>query len=465
MFSQRAATQVGLILTFRMTDRWLDRWRGKLRQQSCLYAASLGLSLCTSVSAQVINPTGELSQDQSPWTLSGFGTGGGVHKSGGKDWGFVRNITQLGPDSRTSLSPDSRLGAQLNWNGGSQWEAALQAVFLSRPRGTPVEEAAQLAYVGYRPGVNTRIRVGRTSPDVFLFADSRNVGFAIPWARPPADFYAFFPLASIDGVDLEQQWTSNGATWRARATAGNVRTSATEINGDRLALQGRKTMAIGLTREDGGLLLKASYLHSQVHLNSPAEVGLLRDSVEQLGRLPIAGLANEINALKPNLWTGGSTTYLTLSTQYETGPWTFIAEGSRLRVPGSPLNAKRGYASVGWRHGAVTYYGVASRVKPDAPAATAPELASSLAPLVGPAAAQQAQLLAGYAAAAGDNYRYDQSTLSTGLRWDFMPNAAVKLQVDRFNVHSHGGAGWRSYDGTSGKGTLVSVLVDFVWGQ
>lgn len=402
---------------------------------------------------------------QSPWSVSGFGTLGAVHKSGGGDWGFVRNITQLGPNSRLSASPDSRLGAQVNWNGGPRWEAGLQGVVLSRPAGTPAAEAIQWAYVGYRPTTDTRIRVGRNSPDVFLFADSRNVGYALPWVRPPADFYAFFPLASIDGVDLEQQWSSSGATWRARATAGSVRTSATEINGSRLALRGHNTMALGLSREDGGLLVKASYLRSQVRLNSGPEVGQLRGALDTLGMLPVPGLAASLDPLNQNLWTGGGTRYLTLSTQYETGPWTFIAEGSQLRVPGSPLSARRAYASVGWRHGAVTYYGLASRVKPDDPAASAPELASSLAPVLGPAAAQQAQMLAGYAAAAGDNYRFDQTTLGAGLRWDFLPNAALKLQVDRFNVRQHGGAGWRFYDGSAGKGTLVSVLVDFVWGQ
>ena len=453
---------------------FLSRWRlGAAR--FAIGASALGLFAPAAVHAQAQsepqaqepspNPLPAPAPAPSPFSFSGFGTLGAVHQSGGQDWRFVRNITQLGPSSRLSASPDSRLGAQLNWDGGPQWEAGVQGVVLSRPRGTPAEELIQWGYVGYRPTSSTRIRVGRTNPDVFLFADSRNVGYALPWARPPADFYAFFPLASIDGVDLEQQWFSGGATWRARATAGNVRTSATEVNGERLALRGRDTMALGLSREDGGLLLKASILRSQVRLHSPVGVAQLRDGLDQLGSLPIPGLAQSLAPLDQNLWTGGATTYLSLATQYETGPWTFIAEGSRLRVPGSPLNARRGYVSVGWRRGAVTYYGLASRVKPDDAAASAPELASSLAPVIGPAAAQQAQMLAGYAAAAGDNYRFDQSTVSAGLRWDFLPNAALKLQVDRFNVRQHGGAGWRFYDGSAGKGTLVSVLVDFVWGQ
>lgn len=423
--------------------------------------------LCAPAVAQDVPAadTPSTADDASPWSFSGFGTLGAMQKSGGHDWGFVRNSTQLGASSRLSAAPDSRLGAQLNWNGGAQWEAGLQGVVLPKPGGAPAEELVQWAYVGYRPSPNTRIRVGRTSPDIFLFSDSRNVGFALPWARPPADFYGFAPLASIDGIDLEQRWFSGDATWRARASAGSVRNSVTDVNGARLDMRGRNTVAAGLSREDGGLLLKLSYLRSQVKVDIGAEAAQLRGALDQLGALPVPGLAANIGALNQNLWTGGSTSYLALATQYETGPWTLIAEGSQLRVPGSPLNARRGYVSLGWRHGPVTYYGMASRVKPDDAAASAPELASSLSPLIGPAAAQQAQMLAGYAVAAGDNYRFDQSTVSAGLRWDFAPSAALKLQVDRFEVRQHGGAGWRFYDGRAGRGTLVSVLVDFVWGQ
>jgi len=396
---------------------------------------------------------------ESPWSVSGFGTLGAVRKSGGADWGFVRNSTQRGASSRIDATADSRVGAQINWNGGPQ------GLLVPNQGSAPASEIVQWAYLGWRPLPNTRIRVGRTSPDIFLFADSRNVGYALPWARPPVDFYGFAPLASIDGIDLEQRWFAGAATWRARATAGQVRASVTDVEGSRLEMRGRDTLALGLSREEGGLLLKVSYLRSQVRVDIGSGADQLRQGLEQIGSLPVPGLAASIGGLGNNLWTGGSTSYLALAAQYETGPWTLIAEGSQLRVPNSPLNARRAYASVGWRHGAVTWYGLASRVRPDDAAATAPDLAGSLSPLVGPAAAQQAQALAGYAAAAGDNYRYDQSTLGVGMRWDFAPTAALKLQVDRFDVRHHGGAAWRFYDSSAAKGTLVSVLVDFVWGQ
>ncbi|RZI68334.1 MAG: hypothetical protein EOP13_25540 [Pseudomonas sp.] len=401
----------------------------------------------------------------SPWKVSGFGTLGMVSQSGGNGWGFTRNITQLGANASTSATQDSRLGLQLNWSSGTQWEGGIQGVAVRKPSGTPARDYIEWAYLGYRPWPNARLRIGRTSPDLFLFADSRNVGFALPWARPPVDFYGFVPLVSIDGADFEQHWFTNESTWRARVTAGSIDTSVTTLDGSRAKLQGRQVGVLGLSREQGGLLLKASYARSQQQITTGSDPALLRQGLSQLATLPVPGLANTLDRLAQNLWTAGPTSYLALATQYETGPWTLIAEASQLRVPGSPLNARRAYISAGYRQGNVTYYGLASQVKPRNDAVTEPDLASSLTPILGAQGAAQAQALAGYAAAAGDRYRFDQRTIGVGLRWDFAPNAALKLQVDRFNINRHGAAGWRDSDGRAAQGTLVSVLVDFVWGQ
>jgi hypothetical protein len=247
--------------------------------------------------------------------------------------------------------------------------------------------------------------------------------------------------------------------------AGLVHIGVTELDGARIPMRGRDTLAMGLSREDGGLLLKASYLRSRLRLATPEGAVQLRQGLDDLSALPVPGLAGTLDTLGQNLWSGGPASYLALAAQYETGPWTLIAEGSELRVPRSPLSARRGYVSVGYRHGSVTWYGLASRVKPRRDAFLEPDLATPLAPLLGPQAAQETQLLAGYAAAAGNNYRFDQATVGVGMRWDFAPNAALKLQVDRFDVRSNGGAGWRFSDSRPARGTLVSVLVDFVWGQ
>lgn len=402
---------------------------------------------------------------ESIWNLSGFGTLGVIDQKGGGGLRFLRNSTQLGASSKLSALSDSRLGLQLDWRSGSQWEGGIQGVLLNRPAGAPASESIEWAYLGYRLWPDMRMRIGRTSPDLFLFSDSRNVGFALPWARPPVDFYGNVPLAAIDGIDIDQRWFAGDSTWRARATAGSVASSVTDTDGARLKFKGKDVVALSLTREEGGLLMKATFLRSRLRVSTVAGAAQLEQGLDELSALPVPGLADSLGLLGSTLWDGGPATYFGLATIYETGPWTFVAEGSQVNVPRSPLSARRGYVSAGYRVGAVTYYGIASRVKPTKGAATEPALVDALTPFIGPEGARQAQTIAGYAAAAGNNFRFDQATVGVGLRWDFAQNAALKLQVDRFDVKRNGSAGWRYSDGRAAKGTLVSVLVDFAWGQ
>lgn len=402
----------------------------------------------------------------SPWSVSGFGTLGALRQWGGGDkWRFSRSSSQVGATSRLSVTQDTRLGGQVNWNGGPRWDATLQAVAMHTPSGTPWDESILYGNVGYRPWSDTRIRFGRSSSDLFLFSDSRNVGYSLLWARPPVDFYGFVPMASIDGIDLEQRWSFGETNWRLRMTAGAVKGSAVDAVGTRVPLRGTNALAVGLTREDQGLLLKLSYLRSRLSLDTGPQVAALRQSLDAVAALPVPGLASTIGSLEDNIWSGSTMSYVGVAAQYETGPWSVIAEGSQLWVSRSPLNARRGYFSVGWRHGPVTYYGLVSRVKPTRSIDDAPDIATSLTPLVGAAVAQGAQSLAGYAVEVGRHYRYDQSTVSAGLRWDFAANAAMKLQLDRFDVRSAGGAAWRFNDATASKGFLLSLGVDFVVGD
>lgn len=398
-------------------------------------------------------------------SLSGFGTAGVVHQTGAPHWGLIRSTAQKGAAADLSATPDSRLGAQIDWNHGSGWEAAAQGVLLHRAKGSFSGDVIEQAYVGYRPWANTRFRMGRVGPDLFLYSESRNVGYAFTWARPPTDFYAFAPVVAVDGLDVEQRWNVGSSSWRLRATTGTMRTNTTDGGRSYLPAKADDILAVGLSRESGGLLLKLSYMHSRVHLGETPEYTALRQSVDNLQQSPVPALQAAFTPLRDRLWAGGTTNYLALATQYDSGPWTFVAEGSRLSIPRSTLDSYRAYVSAAWRKDTVTYYALASRVKPRQGALTTPDVASSLAPVVGPAAAQQAQTLAGYATYAANQFRFDQSMVGVGLRWDFASNAALKFQVDRFHVRQNGGAGWRNHDGQAAKGTLVSVLVDFVWGQ
>jgi hypothetical protein len=404
--------------------------------------------------------------DESPWALSGFATAGVTSKAGGHDWGFARDQGQKGADGDVSALVDSRAGFQLNWNGGARWEGALQAVWRDRPFGTPTEKSLEWAYVTYRPTPDLSVRLGRTSPDLFLFADTRNVGFALPWARPPVEFYGFIPVNSFDGADVSRQWSWAGAQWRGRVAAGRFSTHLGALGTDEpLKLTGRDTVALTLSREADGLLVKASYLRTRTSVSTTPSLLQLQAGLDQLGALPVPGLGAEIDALRRGVWTHGTGRYLGLGIQYELGPWSLHAEGSQSRIDDSPASGLRGYVGIGYRLRSVTLYGLGSRTLPKHDVRTAPDLASLVTPMLGPALGQQAQMVAQGATDAANGGRYDQSSVAGGLRWDVATNTALKLQLDRIHVHANGSGAWRHGDARPARATVLTVLVDFAWGH
>jgi hypothetical protein len=404
-------------------------------------------------------------QQEGDWDISGFGTLGVVSQHGAEGWRLSRNLTQASADGPVSAHPDSRLGVQLNWRDGTQWEAALQVVAMPKPDRTPVRDSVEWAYLGYRPAPHTRLRIGRTNPDTFLYADSRNVGYALPWVRPPVDFYGFAPVAAIDGIDLEQQWTNSDTRWRARLTVGTFASMASLGDGGSFRVRAKDSLAASLLREDGGLLLKASALRTRLKLDMPDSFVQLKQALGGLQALPVPGLQDALIPIQGALWTEGQATYLALGAQYDRGPWSAVAEVSDLRIPSTLTGGRRAYGSLSYRVGTVSYYGLASRVSPHQAVPKVPDLANGLSPILGPVGAQQAQGLATVAAQVGARARFDQRTVGLGLRWDATPHMALKLQVDRFKVYPDGSAAWVYGNASGTQGNLVSMSMDFVWGQ
>ncbi len=240
--------------------------------------------------------------------------------------------------------------------------------------------------------------------------------------------------------------------------------SGSDPAGGRLPARVERLVAVGLAREEGGLVLKATYVRGRFEFDEPAPVQPLREALARVAALPLPGMTDAVTPLQQGLWRGGAIRYLGLGVQYETGAWTLLAEVSEIRSANAPMSGRRAYFSPAYRFGEFSIYGVASRTLPKRRALAAPELAAQLAPVLGAAGAMQAQQVLGQAAFVASMARSDQSTLGVGLRWDVLPNAAIKLQLERFRVHPNGGGAWRHADNLGARGLLFSAVLDFVWG-
>ena len=82
------------------------------------------------------------------------------------------------------------MGLQRNLNLGSTLSATTQVVARKRAAAAPLSQAIEWAFLAFQPEPAWLLRLGRTSPDVFLYSDVRNHGVAYPWVRPSQEFYA-----------------------------------------------------------------------------------------------------------------------------------------------------------------------------------------------------------------------------------------------------------------------------------
>ncbi len=402
--------------------------------------------------------------------FSGFGTLGVVSQSVPEGWGFMREGAQPAPTSQLSLTPDSRTGVQVDWRPHIEIEASLQAVLRKRPAGTPLSEAISWAYLSWRPTPNTRLRLGRTSPDIFLYANSRHVGYALPWVRPPSDLYGFLNSHALDGVEGSHQWLTDDTAWLVRGAAGRLQPSNSGANRpgiDPFLIRGRDVLVLTGQRESGPLLLKASYMQVQLHLSLDETLQPLTQALSGLAALPFPGWSDQVAPLQAAMWTRGQARYSALGLQYDSHPWLLHAEVSRLNASGgSMLPALRGYVSLGYRWNDWTFYGLVGRILAEKRPVFAPDSQALLGPFIGPEGAAQAQVALDAAAMAGNSYRHDQSSVALGMRWELASRVALKLQVDRTKVHAYGAGQWQSDGSPVATNNLVtSLALDFVWGQ
>ncbi len=382
--------------------------------------------------------------------ISGFGTLGIVHTEAPAGWGFLRSIEQPASTRTTRADVDTRLGIQLNYAANSQIELVGQLMATRRLPNAATGDAVEWAFAAYRPTADLAFRAGRLNLDQFVMSDYRNVGFAYIYARPPVEYYGAIP-SSLDGADVTRTWSLDDSRWRAKAFFGRSKTAGIPLN---------NAFGFALSRETDGLLVRAGWSRASLARNNSSLTPLL-DGLDQVRALPMPTVAAEADALHRYLDLAAEPlTYATLGLTYEREHWQYAAELTRFAFGQSKIKA--GYASIGRRIGAVTWFGMVSDSRDGASTVATPAWGTVLAPIIGPAAAQQTQVLGATAVyVASQSIR--QTTFSLGARWDFRPRVALKVQLDHVQVKANGGYLWSNATGDPGTANIGTVLLDFVF--
>ena len=378
--------------------------------------------------------------------LSGFGTAGYV--AGGNDeLYFVRDWSQAATNqTNTGFVADSRLGVQANYTINPDWAAVVQMV--SRYKAQPTwADAVEWAFLSYHPSTDSTIRVGRMGMDVFALSDYRNVGYAYTWVRPPTEFYGWIPIYSIDGADIATNINSFDSLIRPKFFVGSGKATIPTTGGD-FNFQANAAFGTSILMEHDVWRFRLSYVHMKVGSS-----------------FPFSALTNPLQEASP-VWTeatnyadqlniyGSSIKYSAAALNYDDGNWQLQSEFSHTVSESEFMpDGNRGYISLGRRFNDwLPFINFSKSTDPVHPNVVAPP-GFGLEPL-----------------ASETNYvlnlnRLRQYTWSLGVRWDFAPNMAWKLQADRSKISDPGAALWDVISPTwsGGSRTLLSSTFDFVF--
>jgi len=341
----------------------------------------------------------------SMFSYSGFGTVGALHSSS-KDGDYVSTRYQTsgaGASRNWDIGADTKLGAQINARFSDQWSASVQVIAMPRTNNTygPRIEWANLQYA-ITPDL--KVRVGRSALATFMVSDTRLVGYANTWARPPVEVYGSTPMTNIDGVDVSYKHRFGNVTNTLLVFAGKTKIDAVLANGGILSgIKVDRIQGLGNAVEFGAWTARVGYSQSDV-------------------TIPIT--PTFILAIPLKTYNIGAI--------YDPGTWFVQAELAKVKSPGFTRLVNTGYVHGGYRIGNFTPY--AMYAKSSSFDSTLPNPPN-------------------------------QSTTSAGLRWDGLKNIAFKLQFDQVNLKSGTtGAFVNVRPGLAGdKVKLVSVSADFVF--
>jgi hypothetical protein len=420
------------------TSEGQSRVRRGLRQGTCALVvhAFLGIGIQT-VQAQ------ELGGDR--FTFRGFGTLGVVTHDA-DDIEFRRHVGQgKGVESgELGFQTDSLAGLQLKASLLPQLDFTLQGVTRMGVDGDWSAHVTQ-AFLRYSPDESLVFRAGRFGYDVYLLAESRQVGYSYLAVRPSQDFYGLVTNDEVDGVDVSWNTRLGPGVFKARMFSGR--------SSDETALPDGSYWS---ARSDAlGASLDYSYRSFTARVAAIRVSYGANDDLKALGGFLVStGLPESVSIGEELLASSQESHGVQIGLAYDDGPlqaqvlYGHITSDS---IAGPSVRAFQ--AQVGYRLGDWTPYLSFARSR-DLHAIRGtglPEL-PELLPVIGAVYSLQ------------DDMRASQHSTSAGVRWDFSSNWAFKIQADFTSIQDSALNFDRRPPGSGDQDmTVLTAVVDFVF--
>ncbi len=383
------------------------------------------------------------------FSLSGFGTLGGAYNLDGEA-NFIRDgIQPDGADGRGFTgSVDSRLGLQANWKPHEDFEGVIQLVSKYRYDGS-YRPQVTWAFLKYAFTPDFQIRAGRLGYDIYPFAESRDVGYSYVWVRPPVDFFGYIYFSHLDGADLTLTHQLGNGLLKGKLFASQFNDAIPVVTTipDVYTLKGDAWGGY-LDYQTPNWLFRACLVIIKPETEQTA-VAMLQNALRSTQVPQAVSLAGNMG------FADKTFNFFTTGAVYDDGPFQGQLMLSRILTDTlSYPNNTAGYASLAYRIGEWTPYLVYSRIK-----SGRNDHVDTGLPDTPPFDVLNAQV-----GLALSNNQADQSTVSLGARYDFAPNAAFKLQVDRIHSRGYPTLLWGNTDPDwDGRATIFSATLDFVF--
>jgi hypothetical protein len=353
------------------------------------------------------------------YKISGFGTIA-LTSTSAHDLQFRSSLNQsVGANNTPDLGVDSHFGLQGVVNFSPDLSLTAQMLALRRrvdataTSNREFDPGIEWLMVKYAPSSNLDLRMGRVVLPAFMISDSRNVGYAQPWLRAPLDVYAQMPLTTVDGAQATWRIPVAQGTFSLQPTFGkstsNTASGSNTAAGQRTIVpEGDPSTVVGLTAtfEYGDWLARIGQVHSKINNASYDVLGIgvpvvftMEDKFTSLGLQYDNGKAVVMAELAVRRMNNMPDTGPASYTGIAAGPSITMETIYEMMVGGKPLaKTQHWYVAGGWRFGKLL-----------------PMIA------VGQTTDQKA------------DPQTSTRSLDVSLRYDLMPNVALKGQIGRYD--------------------------------
>lgn len=405
----------------------------------------LSLGLCSALVCAADAQAARFFDDR--LSVNGFGTLGATYNHTDQAE-FIRDISQQsGPAGEWSPHVDSRLGLQLGWRFTPEIDVVAQGVSRYNYKGN-YDPQLTWAFLRYNPNPDLQIRLGRVALDMYMLADSRDVGYSYLWVRPPVGYYGVRHLSHMDGGDITvRRPLGEGLLWGKLYGGRADEKISSDIQDVVFDAAGSRIYGGHLNYELGNWRWQVGAAEIQYKLTPSSSY--TRD-IQQLENL--AGLlslnprtaqnAAEVTALVAvlrELVAPFNMQITSAGIAYDRGPFQAQAMVGHMNRPGTAFDVQSAFVTFGYRLDPVTPYVTLSGARTKG--------------------IRIRDIGLNVPGSAG----ITQQTLSFGARYDVASNVALKTQLDIVNVDQNLLL-WRSADPTwDGRTTVFSLNLDFVF--